>query len=181
MRFWAKKRWHFGQKSCKIGHRPFTTRLVFSLSFILFLSFARLVSSRSISNYSKEVHTFFLSHFSIHICINIVFRDITCLPFRTFIKTCFLLLFLSKFFQLSKPQLNHNSIQPNITLSWVRQENDFANYPTPTNSMSAISQLLLTQFWWNFKRRLLLTSRTDSNCHSDICPGNICPGDNCPY
>ena len=52
---------------------------------------------------------------------------------------------------------------------------------THTNSMSAISQLLLTRFWWNFKRRLLVTSRTDSNCHSDICPSNICPGDNCPY
>ena len=48
------------------------------------------------------------------------------------------------------------------------------------NSMSAISQLLLTRFWWNFKRRLLVTSRTDSNCHSDICLGNICPGDICP-
>ena len=49
--------------------------------------------------------------------------------------------------KLSKPQLNHNSTQPNITLSWVRHENDFAHHPTPppthTNSMSAISQLLL--------------------------------------
>ena len=47
------------------------------------------------------------------------------------------------------------------------------------NSMSAISQLLLTQFWWHFKGRLLWTFGTDSNCHSDIfvqatlC--NICP------
>ena len=32
---------------------------------------------------------------------------------------------------LSKPQLNHNSTQPNITLSWVRHENDFAHHPTP--------------------------------------------------
>ena len=31
--------------------------------------------------------------------------------------------------KLSKPQLNHNSTQPNITLSWVRHENDFANHP----------------------------------------------------
>ena len=30
---------------------------------------------------------------------------------------------------LSKPQLNHNSTQPNITLSWVRHENDFAHHP----------------------------------------------------
>ena len=51
----------------------------------------------------------------------------------------------------SQPQLNHNSTQPNITLSWVRHENDFAHHPTPhptppphTNSMLAISQLLLT-------------------------------------
>ena len=33
--------------------------------------------------------------------------------------------------KLSKPQLNHNSTQPNITLSWVRHENDFAYHPTP--------------------------------------------------
>ena len=71
---------------------------------------------------------------------------------------------------LSKPQLNHNSTQPNITLSWVRHENDFAFHPTTpldhhdTNSMSAISQLLLSRFWWNFKGRFLETSRVDSNC-----------------
>ena len=34
---------------------------------------------------------------------------------------------------LSKPQLNHNSTQPNITLSWVRHENDFAHHPTLTS------------------------------------------------
>ena len=43
--------------------------------------------------------------------------------------------------------------------------------------MWAISQLLLTRFWWNFKGRLLGTSRTDSNCHGDICPRNICTFD----
>ena len=68
--------------------------------------------------------------------------------------------------KLSKPQLNHNSTQPNITLSWVRHENDFAHHPTTTphhrNSMLAISQLLLTRFWWNFKCRFMGTSRTDS-------------------
>ena len=48
-------------------------------------------------------------------------------------------------------------------------------------SISAISQLLLTRFWWNFKGRFLGTSRTDSNCHRDICLGNSCPGDICPY
>ena len=29
--------------------------------------------------------------------------------------------------------------------------------------------------------RFLGTSRTDSNCNSDICPGNICSGDICTY
>ena len=44
-----------------------------------------------------------------------------------------------------------------------------------------ISQLLLTRFWPNFKRRFLGTSKTDSNCHGDICPGHICPGNICTY
>ena len=48
-------------------------------------------------------------------------------------------------------------------------------------SISAISQLILTRFWWNFKGRFLGTSTTDHNCHRDICPGNICLGDICPY
>ena len=48
-------------------------------------------------------------------------------------------------------------------------------------SISWISQLLLTRFWWNFKDRFLGTSRTASNCHGDICPGNICPRNICPY
>ena len=33
-----------------------------------------------------------------------------------------------------------------------------------------LSQLLLTPFWPNFKDLFLGTSRTDSNCHCDICP-----------
>ena len=39
---------------------------------------------------------------------------------------------------LLKPQLNHNSTQPNITLSWVRHENDFAHHPTlhPPNKLN---------------------------------------------
>ena len=49
-----------------------------------------------------------------------------------------------------------------------------------TNSMSAISQLLVARFWPNFKGRFLGTSRTDSNCYGDICTVNICPGDICP-
>ena len=35
---------------------------------------------------------------------------------------------------LLKPQLNPNSTQPNITLSWVRHENDFAYHPTTTET-----------------------------------------------
>ena len=71
--------------------------------------------------------------------------------------------FISFHFFLSKPQLNPNSTQPNITLSWVRHENDFAYHPAThhRNSMSAISQLLLTRFWWNFKCMFLGTSITD--------------------
>ena len=37
---------------------------------------------------------------------------------------------------LSKPQLNHNSTQPNITLSWVRHENDFAYHPTHPHKLN---------------------------------------------
>ena len=50
--------------------------------------------------------------------------------------------------------------------------------PPPThhrNSKSAISQLLLTQFLWKFKCRILGKLRTDSNCHGDIYPGDIYP------
>ena len=83
----------------------------------------------------------------------------------------------------SQPKLNSTSTLHN--LSWVRHKNDFTNHPTitspHTNSMSAISQLLLTRFWWNFKGRFLWTCRTDSNCQGDICPHNICPCDICPY
>ena len=53
--------------------------------------------------------------------------------------------------------------------------------PPYRNSMSVISQLLLTRFWWNFKGRFLGTSRTDHNCQGDICPRNICPRDIWPY
>ena len=50
-----------------------------------------------------------------------------------------------------------------------------------TTTPHQISQLLLTRFWPNFKHRFLGSSRTDFNCHRDICPGNICPGNICPY
>ena len=51
------------------------------------------------------------------------------------------------------------------------------NNPNPHQ----ISQLLLTRFWPNFKLRFLGTTRTDFNCHGNICPGNICPGNICTY
>ena len=51
--------------------------------------------------------------------------------------------------KLSKPQLNHNSTQPKITLSWVRHENDFAHHPTlhpphklNVSNISAVSGLI---------------------------------------
>ena len=84
---------------------------------------------------------------------------------------------------LSKPQLNVNSttIQRKLGLTW-KWLCIPPHHPTHhRNSMSVISQLLLTRFWRNFKRRFMGLSWTDFNCHSNICPGNICPGDICPY
>ena len=40
-----------------------------------------------------------------------------------------------------------------------------------------ISELLLNQFWANFKGRFIGPSLTDSNCNDDICTSNICHGD----
>ena len=48
-------------------------------------------------------------------------------------------------------------------------------------AITGLSQLLLTQFWPNFKSMYLGTSRTEFSCHSDICLGNISPEDICPY
>ena len=75
-------------------------------------------------------------------------------------------------------QLNNNSTK-------VGCDTKMTLHTTPPhhhrNSMSVISQLLLTRFWPNFKGRFQGTSRTDSNCYSYSCPGNNCPGDICPY
>ena len=78
--------------------------------------------------------------------------------------------------ELSKPQPNLNTM-----VGFDKKMTLQTTPPHHTNSVLAISQLLLTRFWPNFKRRLLRTSRTDSNCYGDICPGNICSGDICPY
>ena len=48
-------------------------------------------------------------------------------------------------------------------------------------SISGIYQLLLTQFWPNFKSRFLGQSLTDANCQGDICLGNISPDNFLPY
>ena len=48
-------------------------------------------------------------------------------------------------------------------------------------SISGISPLLLTRFWWNFKGSFLGTTRTDSNYQVNICLGKIWPCDICPY
>ena len=65
--------------------------------------------------------------------------------------------------------------------SFKGQENGLLPTPPHTNSMSVISQLLLTRLWPNFKGRILGPCLKDANCHGDLCPGNICPGDICPY
>ena len=79
---------------------------------------------------------------------------------------------------LSKPQPNLNT-----TVGFDNKMTLQTPPPPPQhrNSISAISQLLLTRFWWNFKGRFLWTFRTDSNCQGDICPCNICPRNICPY
>ena len=41
---------------------------------------------------------------------------------------------VNMFHLLSKPQLNHNSTQPTITVSWVKHENDAAYHPTTTTT-----------------------------------------------
>ena len=53
---------------------------------------------------------------------------------------------------LSKPQLNHNSTQPNITLSWVTHENDFAHHPTPPPPTTTETQCqqYLSCYWPDF-------------------------------
>ena len=77
--------------------------------------------------------------------------------------------------KLSKHQ-PHLNTRLGLTRKWL-----CTPHPPHTNSISAISQLLLTRFWWNFKGRFLWTFRTDSNCQGDICLRNICPRNICPY
>ena len=71
---------------------------------------------------------------------------------------------------LSKPQPNLNTTV-GFYVKWLYTTTNTHH----RNSMSAISQLLLPRFWWNFKGRFLWPYRTDSNCQGEICPRNICP------
>ena len=48
-------------------------------------------------------------------------------------------------------------------------------------SISAISKLLLTRFWPNFKVSFLGPSLADVKCHGEICSGIIWLGNICPY
>ena len=61
---------------------------------------------------------------------------------------------LSRSYKLSKPQLSHNSTQPQFNITLVGLDTKMTLHTTPphhhhTNSMLAISQLLMTQFCWN--------------------------------
>ena len=54
---------------------------------------------------------------------------------------------------LSKPQLNHNSTHPKITLSWVTHENDFAHpLPPPqklnVRNIKAVTDPILMKLKW---------------------------------
>ena len=70
-------------------------------------------------------------------------------------------------------------------MGWTRKWLYTPPYPTQPlthrSSISAISQLLLTRFWWNFKGSFLGLFRKDLNYLVNFCPGKICPGDICPY
>ena len=70
--------------------------------------------------------------------------------------------------------------QLGFTRKWLYTTTTTTTTTTHRNSMSAISQLLLTRFCSNFKVRFLGTSRTNSNCYGAICPDNICLGHICP-
>ena len=65
----------------------------------------------------------------------------------------------------TRSQLNFT--KHNLKLGWTRKWLCTPPHPPPhpsphqRNSMSAISQLLLTRLWWNFKCRFLGTSRID--------------------
>ena len=62
----------------------------------------------------------------------------------------------SSYHFLSKPQLNHNSTQPNITLCWVRHENDFAYTRPPTTETQCLQYH--SCYWHDFDENLKVAS-----------------------
>ena len=48
-------------------------------------------------------------------------------------------------------------------------------------TFAQIRNISATQFWPNFKGRILGPCLKDADCYGDICQGNICPGDICSY
>ena len=65
-----------------------------------------------------------------------------------------------KFFVITPTQPQLNSTLHNKSWDWHENTHPPPSHQHHKNSMSAISQLLLTWFLWNFKRRFLWTSRT---------------------
>ena len=113
-----------------------------------------------------------------------------------------LLIYLSKMVKIVKtptqPELNKSWVWHVTDLIWTKLQRKlygsiFNRYlPSPwllsrehffwgQLSISVITQLLLNQFWPNFKVRFLVPSITDANWHGNICSVNICPDNNCPY
>ena len=134
---------------------------------------ATFVHSRNISAVTDQIFTRF---FSPNFLQTLIFLDPKiCGP--TIFRTTFL------------PSSASTQLNFNFNWGWDSLISIFRHPPThlatrkstTTNSMSSISQLLLTGFWPNFKNRFLEPSWTDFNCYGDICSGHICPGDICPY
>ena len=91
----------------------------------------------------------FFSFFSFFSCLFILSKPYLSLPWHSFAKQNEYWLqnniiyylswntndFLGYWFELSKPHLNHNSTQPNITLSWVRQKRNVSNISAVTDTI----------------------------------------------
>ena len=58
---------------------------------------------------------------------------------------------------------------------WVRAGRFSTFFTYNTNSISALSQLLMNQFWPNFMSRYLQPFLTEDICPNNICWDNICP------
>ena len=60
---------------------------------------------------------------------------------------------------LSKPRLNRNSTKPDITLSWVRHENDFAYTSHPPAETQCLQYLIC--YWPDLDATLYVGSWAD--------------------